>query len=198
VKRGGTSAQSLGHVSDEELYRMLNEATGTRDAAFAELYARHGARIWAYCRCVCGGGSSAEDVFQDTFVRFLESARRDHSVDNVPAYLLRIARNTCLNVHRARKPTVMLEDVHLPAHDTSFDRRELLELVTMALDLLPEDYREAFYLREFEDLPYKEIAAMLDTTPVTVRIRVTRARKKIREILHPYLAELEDNPVQPK
>ncbi len=177
---------------------MLRETSELRDAAFAELYARHGARIWAYCRCVCGSGPAAEDVFQDTFIRFLESAQRSHTVQNVPAYLLRIARNTCLNVHRAQKPTVSVDDVHLPAHEVSHDRTELLGLVTMALDLLPEDYREAFYLREFEDLPYADIAAMLETTSVTVRIRVTRARKKIREILQPYLAELEDNPVIPK
>ena len=57
--------------------------------------------------------------------------------------------------------------------------------------ITPEDYREAFFLREFADMPYEEIAKVMNLTNVNVRIRVTRAREKIRKILEPYIAEYE-------
>ncbi len=162
----------------------------TRERAFSELYARHSSRIYAYCRYVFRDREQAEDIFQETFMRFFESAQKDREVENVPAYLLIIARNLCLNAKRDKRDTVTLEDYHQISQDRSLERKEMLELIDTAMELLPDDYREAFFLREYEDMPYAEIANILNTTPVTVRIRVTRARQKIREILEPYIAEL--------
>jgi RNA polymerase sigma-70 factor, ECF subfamily len=177
-------------LSDVELFSMLKEEKGVAEKAFRELYSRHSARIYAYCRCVFSDEEPAKDVFQDAFMRFYESAKSGREVKNVPAYLLIITRNLCLNAKRSKRDTVNLEDFHLSQSDDGQDKSELLQLIKTAMELLPDDHREAFTLREFEDLPYDEIAVIQDTSVVNARVRVMRARQRIREILKPYLVEL--------
>ena len=110
---------------------------------------------------------------------------------NVPGFLLTIARNHCLNLLRGQKPVVSFEDymaVNQPNHSAESD--ELLNLITMAIDLLQPDYKEVFILREYEDFSYQEIADITNTTVSTVKIRIYRAKQKLREILQPYMADL--------
>jgi RNA polymerase sigma-70 factor (ECF subfamily) len=185
----GTAPGRMGGMADAQLFALLAGERAAADAAFAELYARHATRVYAYCRCVFGGRAEAEDVFQETFTRFLESGRRGAAVANVPGYLVTTARNLSLNVRRDARPTVPIEEWHALAGDRPYERKELLDLVNAAMDLLPAPQREALFLRDYEDLDYDEIASMLDVTPLTVRLRVSRGRKRLRGILHPYLVE---------
>jgi RNA polymerase sigma-70 factor (ECF subfamily) len=66
----------------------------------------------------------------------------------------------------------------------------MMQLIAMALELLPADMREAFVLREYQGLSYNEITVVLDIKLETAKVRVFRARQKIKEILQPYLKEL--------
>ena len=94
---------NLDQYNDIELFDMLNSDKKTAELAFAELYLRHSSRIYAYCRRFLGNKDDAQDVFQDTFVKFVESAKKPRSMTNVPAFLLRITRNLCVNVKRKEK-----------------------------------------------------------------------------------------------
>ncbi|MEY3313681.1 MAG: RNA polymerase sigma factor [Ignavibacteria bacterium] len=180
--------------SDIELYAMLRMGKPISEKAFAELYARHSPRIFAYCRRILGDYDKAQDAFQDTFVKFFNSAQQEREMSNVPAYLLRIARNLCLNMQRGQKGHVSLEEYHLPLHsDMSHDKKELLDLITKAMEQLPTDYKEAFVLREYEGLSYQEIAELTESSLSTVKIRIFRAKQKIREILAPYVADLSQH-----
>ena len=182
---------SHAHVSDIELYAALKNGKTVSEPAFAELYARYSPRIFAYCRRILGNRESAQDAFQETFIRFYNSAQQNREMTNVPAYLLRIARNICLNMQRNNHRTTNLEDYHLPfTEEYSHEKKELLSLVNNALELLPEDYRESFVLREYDGLSYQEIADLTQTSLATVKIRIFRAKQKIREILAPYLSDL--------
>ncbi|MAT38392.1 MAG: hypothetical protein CL946_02175 [Ectothiorhodospiraceae bacterium] len=179
-------------LSDAELYDRLREDKKAAESAFAELYSRHSQRIYAYCRTVFGDQDQAEDIFQETFTRFYESAQKKREMTNVPAYLLMIARNLCLNTKRDTKTTVEYDDFHQVVEDMSPEKREMLQLIEMAMELLPDELREPFFLREYDDRPYAEIGELLGTTAVAIRIRVYRARKRIREILKPYLQEISE------
>jgi RNA polymerase sigma-70 factor (ECF subfamily) len=72
----------------------------------------------------------------------------------------------------------------------SHDKKELLSLITQAMETLPLDYKEAFILREYEGLSYQEIADMTESSLSTVKIRIYRAKQKIRDILAPYIADI--------
>jgi RNA polymerase sigma-70 factor (ECF subfamily) len=178
-------------MSDIELYAALKLEKPSSEKAFAELYARYSPRIFAYCRRILGDYDRAQDAFQETFVKFFNSAQQEREMTNVPAYLLRIARNLCLNMQRSNKGQISLEEYHLPSsYDMSHDKKELLLLITQAMETLPLDYKEAFILREYEGLSYQEIADMTESSLSTVKIRIYRAKQKIRDILAPYIADI--------
>jgi RNA polymerase sigma-70 factor (ECF subfamily) len=179
--------------SDVELFeRMRGEPEAAR-RAFEELYNRYAADVYRYCFRVVGDQALAEDLFQETFLRLYRSAADERVMTNVAAFILRIARNLCLNTKKNRHYTLLsLEQFELPAHDTGYERKEMEHLVLTALDCLPDDYREVIVLREYEGLSYAEIADVVGISVSTVGIRIFRARRKLAEILAPYIAELSE------
>ena len=184
--------KSPDQYSDIELFDLLKANAAQAEMAFSELYTRHSSRIYAYCRRILGDPAEAKDVFQDTFLKFYQSAKKTPEMTNVPAYLLKIARNLCLNCIRNNKRSVSFQDYHKLSRDQPHEKTELLQLIGMALELLPQEYREAFVLREYDGLTYNEIAEVTESSLSTVKIRVYRAKQKIREVLAPYLADLEE------
>lgn len=180
--------------TDSDLYAQLSGEKSAAEAAFAEIYARYATRVFAYCRRFLGSYERSQDAFQETFIKFYKTAYQDRPMTNVVGFLFKIARNTCLNHQRINSreqhPVQFAEEFHAPSAAYSHENQELLKLITMALDLLPEQYREVFVLREYDGLPYEEIAEITATSLTNVKVRVFRAKQQIREILAPYLEEL--------
>ena len=191
----GITQQQRRALADEtpdlELYAKLAHEDAPAQAALSILYRRYSQRIYTYCRKIIGDSTTAEDLLQETFVKVLESGRQQRAIENFPAYLMTIARNLCLS-HRARskRQFVEVEDFHLSYRDVPYEQRELLQLIQASLELLPEDYREAFVLREYNGLSYNEIAEVIGESMDVVKVRIFRAKKKLRDILAPYLADL--------
>lgn len=177
--------------SDIELFSLLSEEGAVREQAFGELYARHSSRVYLYCRKILGDGNAADDIFQDTFIRFLNAGSSpDRVMTNVPAFLLRIARNLCLNYKRDNKHVMVeLDDYHMPTLDKQVENQEIAQLLSMALELLPDEYRDALVLQMYSGMSYEEIGEQLNVPVTTVRNWIVRAKKKMREILAPYFAQ---------
>jgi RNA polymerase sigma-70 factor (ECF subfamily) len=182
---------SLQTYSDADLYTLLRHED-TQSAAFSQLYDRYASRVYLYCRRILGDGVLADDLFQETFLKLLNCGREERPVSNVPAYLLRIARNLCLNARRRPSySTVSLEELQLPIENYHpVESAELSRLVAMALELLHDEYREALALQVYGELSYQEIAEVLDVPVTTVRNRIVRAKKKVRDILAGYMEEM--------
>lgn len=144
---------------------------------------------------VMGDREKAHDVFQDTFLNFYQSAQRNLQLENVKGYLLTISRNLCLNEKkRAANQTLEFDELlYMPKPSRDAERSEMMQLIAMALELLPTDMREAFVLREYQGLSYMEITDVLGIKLETAKVRVFRARQKIKEILQPYLNELHQD-----
>lgn len=177
--------------SDEELYNELYGDKKSARMAFEELYSRYAQNIFAYCKKVLNHDELAEDVFQETFTRLYESAQHQKNMTNVAGYILRIARNLCLNEKQRKKPDkVDIERISLSHYDKTYENKELGELVEAYMAELPEKYREALIMKEFMDLSYKEISEILNESLPIIRIRIHRAKVKLRNWLTPYLSEL--------
>lgn len=186
-------ADKLEEYSDSELFHLMQSDKKTAERAFSELYNRLSPKIYAYCRRFLGNREEAEDMFQETFVKFYQSSKFEKEMTNVPAYLLRIARNLCMNQkERHAEKLVSFEDYMAVNEegDNREEKNELLDLVKRALELLSDEYREIFILREYEGLPYNEIAKVLDITMEAVKVRLFRAKKRVREVLAPYLTDM--------
>jgi len=110
-------------------------------------------------------------------------------LNSVNFYLFKIARNICLNYKRDKKVSYNLDDYQIAARNDDYERIEVMELLKTALDFLDFDYREAFILRQYQGMAYKDIATITGDSVSAVKNRVWRAKEKIKEILSPYLED---------
>ncbi|MCO5251777.1 MAG: RNA polymerase sigma factor [Candidatus Kapabacteria bacterium] len=177
--------------NDEELISITaSEPEPEKSGAFSELYNRHCNKLYLYCRKIFGDGTYAEDIFQDTFMQLIRSIESKIVIGNVQGYLLRTARNLSLNFKRNNnKLLVEFDDYHAYFTERNFEVKELTQMIDAALDLLPEEHKEAFILQAYQGLTYSEIATLTEVPLTTVRNRVVRAKSKLREILSPMLEE---------
>lgn len=180
-------------IGDEQLLVIMTDDESKHsevEGAFKEIYNRHSGKVHAYILKIIGDEDTTEDLFQDTFIRFYNRAKSGkHS--NVIGFLITIARNLCLNHKRNKKQTVQIDEFEYLAYDTqNYDNKELLDLIERSMDLLEDDYREAFVLREYTGLNYDEISEIMNITTINARSKVFRAKKKIKEILKPYLNDI--------
>lgn len=185
-------ASQFQKYSDPELFALLRGSKSEAEAAFTELYNRYSPRIHAYCFRVVDNSQQAEDLFQEAFVRLFQSAKTERSTSNIAGYLMTITRNLCLNYKRDKHETVSLESIDFMLRDESndYEKSELLNLISTALELLDFEHREAFVLREYDGLSHDEIATLTGATISNVKSRIFRARQKIKDILAPYLKDL--------
>jgi RNA polymerase sigma-70 factor, ECF subfamily len=176
--------------SNSELYGLLKEQKPIAEAAFAELYSRLGQRIYAYCLRITGHQEEAQDIYQESFLKFYASAREGKKVDNVSGFIIRIARNLCLNYKFRHRTKINFDDYSLEINETSYEQKELLELIAGALELLDFDHREVFILRQYHGLSYHEISEITGDSEHAIKSRVWRAKEKVKNILAPYMEDL--------
>ena len=176
--------------SDKELVSLLRGGRKESEHAFGEIYDRYAMRVNAYCRTILNDRDLAEDIFQETFMRFFQKVRDDYQTGSIIGYLITIARNLCLNAKRDRKSTVPIDDFDFPQTETqSYEDKELMDLMIMSIDLLDFDTKEVLALRVFNDLPYNEIAEILNITAARARYLFFTAKDKLKNILSPYLKD---------
>ncbi len=129
----------------------------------------------------------AKDVLQDTFLKLWQKRDELEKVENLEAFAIRMIRNRCLDVIRARR-TVSLEIVkHKKMADEVSSDSELLEnadsigLIKRIISGLPELQRTIIQLRDIEQLEYEEIAEATELNVNAIRVNLSRARKKVRD-----------------
>ena len=188
--------------SDEAL---VAQAAGGDNAAFEALVVRYQHRVYRLA-CRLTSETDAPDVVQDAFVQVYRHLATFRGDAQFSTWLYRIATNAGL-MHRrarARRPAESLDEF-LPRFDAEgkledtpdalrvasrveelLDRRVLAQRAQAAVDRLPDLYREAFVLRDLEELSTADVAQVLGVEPATVRQRVHRARLMVRG----YLSEL--------
>jgi len=160
--------------------------------AFTELVRRHERRVYSVCLRILGDVDDAADATQDTLlsvVRKLDGFRGDAAFTT---WLHRIAMNVCYDhLRRAQRRPVLhrVIDDELPAHEAGPpvpDHADAIvdaRIVEAALAEVPEDFRVAIVLADMQDLPYEEIAKVLDLPIGTVKSRVHRGRLALARVL---------------
>ncbi|MCE9582445.1 MAG: sigma-70 family RNA polymerase sigma factor [Planctomycetes bacterium] len=162
-------------MTDEELMGRCRRGDA---AAFTELYERHRDRSLRHATGMLGDADAAGDVVQEAFLYVFRKAPEWEPRAKFTTLLYRVVSSLSVTELRRRK-TRKAEPMH---DDAAADPRsgpesavagvELAGRVREALAEMPEAYREALALRFFEDLPYEEIAEMLDVPLGTVKSRI--------------------------
>lgn len=184
-------SSELRKYRDADLVQELSKGEQRAEKAFTEIYSRYSQKFYAYCLRMTGQENDAQDLFQETFLKFCNLAKNETKyVDHILSLLITIARNMFINNKRNLKNTVNIDDFELVSYQDNYDQKELLELIARAIELLDFEYREVFILRQYQGLTYNEISRITGETVSTIKNRAWRSKEKIKEILAPYLVEL--------
>lgn len=137
---------------------------------------KHGDRLYRMCLMMLGNPQDAEDVIQETLLKYLQKTPVFADQEHEKAWLLTVAANKCRDIlrFRSRHPQFPLDALELPAEEQD---RSILE----ALMTLPEKYRVVLILHYAEGYSAAEIAPMIGRTPSAVKMRLQKGRRLLEE-----------------
>ena len=181
--------------------RLVELARNGEAAAFRIIMRRHNRRLYRVARGVLGDDAEAEDVVQEAMVKGFQNLGRFRGDSTLATWLTRITLNEAIGRKRRRRPMVDLNDLDTfdeqsearvlifpgasansnPESETG--RAEIRRLLEHAVDDLPEAFRIVFVMREVEQMSVEETASQLQLRPETVKTRLHRARRLLREAL---------------
>ncbi|MBR0105009.1 MAG: sigma-70 family RNA polymerase sigma factor [Firmicutes bacterium] len=166
--------------------------------AFESLVRLNETKIYNICLRMLGNKDDALDASQDTFIKAYKNISKFDERSKFSTWLYRIAVNTSLDMLRKNKSvkTVSMDDVKensLGAYEKMPSPEGNPESITLenegkaevlsAMEKLSEEYKTALVLRDLQGLSYIEISRITDTSLGTVKSRIARGRRNLREIL---------------
>ena len=167
---------------------LLGVSRGVTGAAerTADLYARHGQRVYSFCRSRLRSPEEAQDAAQTAFLYALASLRRGVVPRNELAWLLTIADNVCRSSRRtlgrrrlAHVANADVDELEAAAPSLNAETREEIAELRAALAQLPDRQRQAILLREWQGLSYADIAEQLGLSLAAVETLLFRSRRSL-------------------
>jgi RNA polymerase sigma-70 factor (ECF subfamily) len=146
----------------------------------------HKHKLYRFAMRMVRDVAEAEDVVQEVMIRLWERREQLAAYRSIEAFAMTITRNLCLDrLKRAGSKTEALDEHHAVRQvrtpyeemESSDSYRKIRELI----DDLPEQQRTIIHLRDVEGYEYSEIAGITGLTENTIRVTLSRARKKIRD-----------------
>ena len=171
-----------------------------QDRRISEAFAREATRLGQFIRGRVSDVGGAEDILQDVFSEFIESERQVLPIEQVGAWLFRVARNRITDWFRRKKPETRApretEEADLAWEDTFpspdagpdqlYARERVLQKLVAALEELPEGQRAIFIAHELDGLSFREISHLTGESVNTLLSRkyaaVQSLRKKLRSV----------------
>ncbi len=182
--------QEFREQTDEDL---LQHSRDGNVAAFGVLVRRYEPKVAATVIGMLGECDEADDIGQETFVRFYHALRMFRGDSGIGTYITRIAINLSLNELRRRERRRLLfkriepgNDAEEPAAIETLDQFEEREAIRRAMESLSPKFRAVVTLRLIEGYSTEETADILQIPLGTVLSRLRRALRKLQSMLHNY------------
>ena len=175
-------------MRDQEGARVLARISAGDEEAFAELFHQYGRLVYRTAYLILADAQEAEDVLQEVFLQVFRSAAAfDSSKGALTTWLYRLTVNRCLSLRRKKElPTVELSELEPLVGEDSAEAG-LDEDMWRALQRLSDKLRAVVVLRYYLDLPYSEIARLLQIPVGTVKSRLSAALAALAKELGPEL-----------
>jgi RNA polymerase sigma-70 factor, ECF subfamily len=196
AERDVSRATSLEGLGDAELADLAGRKV---DGAFRVIVQRHNRRLYRIARAVLRNDSEAEDVVQEAYVRAFTNLAEFRGDAGLATWLSRIVLNEALGRIRRHRPTADLtslenspaqaEIIPFPLASSQLDpertmaQRQIQLLLEQEIDKLPDDFRVVLVARVIEEMSIEETAALFGLRAETVKTRLHRARKLLRDAL---------------
>jgi RNA polymerase sigma-70 factor (ECF subfamily) len=174
---------------------LLEAACKGDEAAFLTIFEKYKETVFRFAYRMVGSETIAQDITQDCFLNLLHRrVRLNGSQSSLKSFFYGTVRNMARRHFRktgSEIPIDKSEELSVPTmNDHNLYRQEISKIIQQAVARLPLPQREVFLLFEYEDLPYEEIARILETDSGSVKSRLFRARENLRRMLAPH------NPLQ--
>jgi RNA polymerase sigma-70 factor, ECF subfamily len=157
----------------------------TTEQIFLKAHEAHSDAIFRYCFFQVSNREQALDLTQDTFIKTWEYMVKGQKIDNMKAFLYRIATNAIID-YRRKKKTNSLDSMIEDGYDIGHDERENHEqssdgeLIMKSLANVEEKYREVLSMRYIEDMSIREIAIATGESENNVSVRIHRGIEKLK------------------
>jgi len=186
------------YSDDKELVRGLQEG---ESQAFRVLVEKYHVKVIRTCIGFVHSAADAEDIAQDVFIEIFRSVKNFRGDSELSTWLYRISVNKSLNFLRsasrrriftlltgvgsAEKQGVSQDEITgADSTDDKLIREDQARALSQALDSLPGNQRTAFVLNKYEDMAYKEIAAVMDISMGSVESLIFRAKQNLQKRLY--------------
>ena len=195
------AAQPAADLTVLDDLQLARRAAAGEGSAFRLIMERNNGRLYRVARSVVRDDSEAEDVVQESYVRAFARLREFRGEASLATWLTRIALNEALGRLRRRRPTSELSVIDAPRRgggeviafpgaasdadpERAAARREIAGALERAIDALPDAFRVVFVMRAVEQMSVEETAADLGIPEATVKTRLFRGRRLLRDALH--------------
>ena len=192
--------QQLQTLRCDDEPELISRARQNDDAAAKIIMQRHNRRLYRLARSVVRNDSEAEDIVQEAYVRAFTNLAEFRGDSRLATWLSRIVLNEALGRVRRRRPTVDLTSIEqqersqgqtlpFPPATAQLDpersvaQREIQLILERKIDDLPEHFRTVLVARAIEEMSVEETAQLLGLRPETVKSRLNRARRLLRDAI---------------
>lgn len=164
----------------------MEQPFGMDEAAFRAFYEGTRQSLWSYIIRSLRDTTRADDVFQESYVRFIQSSAGTLEPAQQRAYLFRTASNLLVDLYRKQKRlqpmSAEAEQMHTDSYDRSSHAMDVRHDVGKAFDQLTSQERSLLWLAYVEEYPHREIAGMLKVKEKSVKVLLFRAKRHLLQI----------------
>lgn len=166
---------------------------GKIEEVFMKCYDEHSDALFRYCYFQVSNREVANDLLQDTFTKTWIYLKDGKEVENLRAFLYKVARNLIIDYRRKKKAqsleAITETGIEFPDEDTG-EEEKILEsdksFVVSKLEELDEESREILTMRYINEMGIKEISEALDITANNTSVKIHRALEKMKDLLEDY------------
>ena len=153
------------------------------ETIFEEIYEQTARPLWAYIARISGNPTAADDILQETYLRFLNSPPKQNDLKEAKPYLYKIATNLVYDRFRKMKREGKRENL-LPEKSEMVIENFMEELeMTQVFSRLKQQERALLWLAYVEGYEHREIARILKLNAMSVRVLLFRARRRLAQFL---------------
>ncbi|MFQ9745680.1 MAG: RNA polymerase sigma-70 factor [Alistipes finegoldii] len=170
---------------DELILQSLRQ--GSYDA-FDALYMRYAPHVEAFAFCMLKNRSEAEDLAHDIFLKIWETRESIGRIKSFRSYLFRMTKNAVFDIFehksvqtRYEQRLLHVEDLLTDDISTKVATEDLLMIIDMAVEQMPEQRQRVFRLSRYEGLSHQQIAQKLGVTPKTVEYHIRTALAELKK-----------------